>query len=102
MAADSRTAWSYAPSLRIHLMSGCSANCMHYTGHTSYEIGVGQIDRGASVKWISYFPAEEEVLLPPLCSIEASGTVRYEEVEVLSHGKGAAGPTNRTVMIWPV
>eukprot|EP00961_Rhodomonas_salina_P017241 232136-Rhodomonas_salina.1 len=61
---------------------------------------VGQIDRGASLAWISLFPAEEEVLLPPLCSLEATGSARYEQVAVAA--SPGAQPSRRTVMVWPV
>lgn len=64
-----------------------------------YEIQVGQINRGTSLKWISYFPAEEEVLLPPLCSLEATGDAQYEDLEVADKDGGIRV---RKVMVWPV
>mmetsp|Transcript_23173 Transcript_23173/g.47295 ORF Transcript_23173/g.47295 Transcript_23173/m.47295 type:complete len:97 (+) Transcript_23173:164-454(+) len=36
-----------------------------------YEMVVGQIDRGADLAWISLFPSQKEVLLPPMCSLVA-------------------------------
>mmetsp|Transcript_16318 Transcript_16318/g.32639 ORF Transcript_16318/g.32639 Transcript_16318/m.32639 type:complete len:1094 (+) Transcript_16318:115-3396(+) len=43
-----------------------------------FEMTVGQVDRGASISWISLFPGEEEVLLPPLSSLEKTGASRFE------------------------
>jgi hypothetical protein len=37
---------------------------------TLFEIQLGQVDRGATLSWISQFPGEEEVLLPPLSNLE--------------------------------
>ena len=33
------------------------------------------IKRGVGVKWLSAFPAEEEILFPPLTHMQATGTV---------------------------
>lgn len=38
-----------------------------------FEIDVGQVDRGASLSWLSQFPEEDEVLLPPLSNLEVIG-----------------------------
>ena len=40
---------------------------------TLFEIQLGQVDRGATLSWISQFPGEEEVLLPPLSNLEVVG-----------------------------
>ncbi|KAJ1466266.1 hypothetical protein T484DRAFT_1922379 [Baffinella frigidus] len=40
---------------------------------TLFEIQLGQVDRGATLRWISQFPGEEEVLLPPLSNLEVVG-----------------------------
>ena len=32
-------------------------------------------ERGVGVKWLSAFPAEEEILFPPLTHMQATGTV---------------------------
>ena len=40
---------------------------------TLFEIQLGQVDRGATLRWISQFPEEEEVLLPPLSNLEVVG-----------------------------
>lgn len=64
-----------------------------------YEMDLGQIDRGADLSWISYFPGEAEVLLPPLSSLEATGAARFKNVL----WRDAAGETSlRKVMVWPV
>lgn len=34
---------------------------------TIFEISVGMIDRGSSISFLSQFPGEEEVLMPPRC-----------------------------------
>ena len=40
---------------------------------TLFEIQLGQVDRGAMLSWISQYPGEEEVLLPPLSNLEVVG-----------------------------
>ena len=40
---------------------------------TLFEIQLGQVDRGATLSWISQFPGEDEVLLPPLSNLEVVG-----------------------------
>jgi hypothetical protein len=34
------------------------------------KIRIGQVDRGTSLRWLSQYPAEDEVLFPPLSNIE--------------------------------
>lgn len=48
---------------------------------TVFEIDVGQVDRGASVNWLSQYPREEEVLMPPLSNLEVVGAPRMEMVD---------------------
>ena len=49
--------------------------CEHHRS-TILEISTGQIDRGASLKWVSQFPAEDEHVLLPLCNFEVVGMRR--------------------------
>ncbi|EKX44271.1 hypothetical protein GUITHDRAFT_62307, partial [Guillardia theta CCMP2712] len=37
---------------------------------TVFEISCGAVDRGASVKFLSQYPDEEEILYPPLSYLE--------------------------------
>lgn len=46
---------------------------------TVFEIDVGQIDRGASMQWISQYPHEDEFLMPPLSNLEVVSEPRVEE-----------------------
>jgi len=46
---------------------------------TLFEIQLGQVDRGATLQWISQFPAEAEVLLPPLSNLEVVGEPIMEQ-----------------------
>jgi hypothetical protein len=55
---DSTVAINYIRSLALPLV---------------FELGVGQVDRGAEVSWCSQYPAESEVLFPPLCNLEVIG-----------------------------
>jgi hypothetical protein len=57
-------------SNELLLLSFCRA--------TLFVIQLGQVDRGATLSWISQFPLEEEVLLPPLSNLEVVG----EPVEI--------------------
>jgi hypothetical protein len=59
-----------AISNELSLLSVCRA--------TLFVIQLGQVDRGATLSWISQFPGEEEVLLPPLSNLEVVG----EPVEI--------------------
>mmetsp|Transcript_13701 Transcript_13701/g.31604 ORF Transcript_13701/g.31604 Transcript_13701/m.31604 type:complete len:911 (-) Transcript_13701:444-3176(-) len=45
------------------------------------EMEVGQIDRGANVAWLSQYPAENEILYPPLSNLEIIGPLRTELIE---------------------
>jgi hypothetical protein len=45
---------------------------------TIFEISVGMIDRGSSIAFLSQFPGEEEVLMPPRSNIE----VRFDQSTV--------------------
>jgi hypothetical protein len=38
---------------------------------TIFEMQMGMVDRGADLSWLSQYPHEKEVLLPPLTGIEA-------------------------------
>jgi hypothetical protein len=41
-----------------------------------FEIQMGMIDRGASIQFLSQFPAEEEILFAPLTGLEVMGTIQ--------------------------
>jgi ankyrin repeat protein len=43
---------------------------------TIFEIEVGMIDKGGSVSFLSQFPGEDEILMPPRSNIEVTGTPR--------------------------
>ena len=45
-----------------------------------FEIDVGQVDRGASLSWLSQYPKENEILFPPLSNLEIIGSPRLEKV----------------------
>ena len=53
------------------------AQAVHYAAgkaSTVLELQMGMIDRGADISWLSQYPHEREVLLPPLTGVEAFGT----------------------------
>ena len=41
---------------------------------TIFEMQMGMVDRGADLTWLSQYPHEQEVLLPPLTGLEAIGS----------------------------
>ncbi|EKX31206.1 hypothetical protein GUITHDRAFT_83345, partial [Guillardia theta CCMP2712] len=41
-----------------------------------FEIGCGAIDRGASLRFLSQYPGEDEILYPPLSYLEVTGAPR--------------------------
>jgi hypothetical protein len=45
---------------------------------TIFEIEVGQVDRGASLNWVSQYPGEQEVLMPPLSNLEVVDEPRMD------------------------
>ena len=55
-----------------------------------FEIEVSQVDRGASLQWLSQYPGEAEVLLPPLSNLEVT-----QDPKILMH-KGKA------VLVFPM
>jgi len=58
------------------------AQALHYAGaedtsdhaSTVFEMQMGMVDRGADLSWLSQYPHEKEVLLPPLTGLEALET----------------------------
>ena len=45
------------------------------------EISLGAIDRGASLKFLSQYPEEEEILLPPRSYLEVVGSLSRQEAD---------------------
>ncbi|KAJ1481748.1 ankyrin repeat-containing domain protein, partial [Baffinella frigidus] len=43
---------------------------------TVFKIGVGAVDRGAPIKFLSQYPGEEEILYPPMSYLEVTGETR--------------------------
>ena len=39
-----------------------------------FEVQQGMVARGADISWMSMYPAEDEVLFPPLCACEVKGS----------------------------
>ncbi|KAJ1480296.1 ankyrin repeat-containing domain protein, partial [Baffinella frigidus] len=58
---------------------------------TVFEIGVGAVDRGASLKFLSQYPGEDEILFPPMSYLEVTGETRMEA--------GPGGKTTRVVSL---
>jgi hypothetical protein len=48
---------------------------------TIFEIEVGQVDRGAPLSWVSQYPGEDEIVMPPLSNLEVVGDARMEDTE---------------------
>ncbi|KOO20837.1 achain structural determinant protein [Chrysochromulina tobinii] len=48
-----------------------SHGCKDGDAMTIFEMQMGMVDRGADLTWLSQYPHEREVLLPPLTGIEA-------------------------------
>jgi hypothetical protein len=46
---------------------------------TVFEIAVGAVDRGASLRFLSQYPGEAEILFPPMSYLEVTGPARVEE-----------------------
>jgi hypothetical protein len=58
---------------------------------TVFEIRVGAVDRGAPLKWVSQYPGEEEILLPPRSFLEVTGETRTQT--------WSSGKTTRVVVL---
>jgi len=55
---------------------------------TLFEISCGAVDRGASLRFLSQYPGEDEILYPPLSYLEVVGKPRVELVKyALEEGK---------------
>ncbi|EOD35777.1 hypothetical protein EMIHUDRAFT_467364 [Emiliania huxleyi CCMP1516] len=53
------------------------AQAVHYAegkASTVLELGMGMIDRGADIAWLSQYPHERETLLPPLMGLQVRST----------------------------
>jgi hypothetical protein len=61
---------------------------------TVFEIELGQINRGASLTWISQFPCEDEILIAPLSNLEAINEGHVESkviTRLIGQGGGGGG-----------
>lgn len=56
------------------------------TASTIIESTMGMIDRGAQLDWLSQYPHEKEILLPPLTAIEVQNITEADEL-TLDGGK---------------
>ena len=51
------------------------------TATTLIEASMGMVDRGASLDWLSQYPHEREILLPPLTAMEVISITDYESAD---------------------
>ena len=51
------------------------------TATTLIEAAMGMVDRGASLDWLSQYPHEREILLPPLTAMEVIDITDYESAD---------------------
>lgn len=51
------------------------------TATTLIEASMGMVDRGASLDWLSQYPHEREILLPPLTAMEVIDITDYESAD---------------------
>ena len=65
------TTRSYEQALHYALGCGWAATD---DATTLFELSMGLVDRGAELTWLSQYPHEQEVLLPPLTGLEAIGS----------------------------
>ena len=81
-------AWT-ARHLLLRVADGC-LSCpgrkvaLQYAGDAVpivFEISLGAIDRGASLKFLSQYPGEEEILLPPRSYLEVVGSLSRQEAD---------------------
>jgi len=49
-----------------------------------FECDVGQVDRGADLKFLSQYPRESEILFPPMSNLEVIGEPRVENLRGLA------------------
>lgn len=66
------------------LMFPHSKVALQYAGNTMptvFEISLGAIDRGASLQFLSQYPDEEEILLPPRSYLEVIGGLSRKETD---------------------
>jgi hypothetical protein len=57
---------------------------LQYAGNTMptvFEISLGAIDRGASLQFLSQYPDEGEILLPPRSYLEVVGSLSRKETD---------------------
>lgn len=53
----------------------------HETAATLFVTELGMIDRGASLGWLSQYPEEAEILLPPLSAMEVLDVTDFEHAD---------------------
>lgn len=61
---------------------------------TILEIQTGQIDRGATLKWVSQFPAEDENVLLPLSNFSIVGMRREASSKFITAANSGDQPIN--------
>ena len=57
----------------VHYAQGCGT-AGPGDATTIFELQMGLVDRGADLSWLSQYPHEKEVLLPPLTGLESIGS----------------------------
>ena len=71
-------------TVAARLYSPGSKVALQYAGDSLpivFEISLGAIDRGASLKFLSQYPGEEEILLPPRSYLEVVGSLSRQEAD---------------------
>lgn len=69
---------------------------------TVFEIELGQINRGASLNWVSQFPCEDEILISPLSNLEAINAGHVEPRSISRIVQGNKTQTQVDVLIIPL
>lgn len=57
-------------TLSADVAHGYAAGTDNGAPSTLFEAQMGMVDRGAQLDWLSQYPHEKEILLPPLTAIE--------------------------------
>ena len=54
--------------------TACAYSGVNQQRGTILEIAAGEVDKGASISFLSQYPGGEEFLMPPLCCLEVPRT----------------------------
>eukprot|EP00298_Acanthocystis_sp_HF-20_P018268 c21929_g2_i1.p1 GENE.c21929_g2_i1~~c21929_g2_i1.p1 ORF type:complete len:546 (+),score=191.20 c21929_g2_i1:25-1638(+) len=80
--------------------TSCTTNrevALEYSSGYLFELSTGMVTRGASISWLSFYPEEREVCLPPCTALEVTDHSRFEGKNVIVEMNIITNPAAATI-----